>query len=912
MRIKKIKANPKPSATPTSIFTNYFQALQEEDTPQAHDRIPDETSQISTTAQSYPDIQTAPLSQTAPKPAAGSSDSSPVPQLPQHKTPRKGAQGSNTTKNKRGNTKSQNSTPAKTDSSQKGKTVAEPKQRTLQAFYSLSQQTNPSTTRHEGHSTTNVPPARVIQQATPHRQTPAWGPQVTERDIQQASPHSQSQSVTNSEDINPTHPSDRSTTINRSLSLAEPIHNSSRLTHSRDQDVNAQQSQTKLPSILSAPTQQCQCKVPEPTINESERDIRRATLHSQSPTDTAMDQLDPTDHMDMTSTTWPQLINPTDAIQAASTIRELEPRETHAKTPIQSNERDIPQAPQHSQPSLVTTALKHPHQYPTIPQRQSNPTEARHSSIAAQSIPTITNKQNTLHRTPITKDTQKKTKTKNKKKEGKAEPPPPPPPPPLPAEVSDEDIYTFLDIHVPATAYAPIMTADIKVGFLNINALYGVTKMPYVHWLMRMAKLDVVALIDVRSTDASIPYLLANIRKELGPGSRVKSTYGPPGHEEQVRRRHRQSHNSRVGGQIYIMSPTWGRFCSTTWADPSGLGLVSGAEFCPCDSARTLIISTYWPGPPTAANAGEGSLWKQWIQWARASGIHGSPVDWVKRYIGSKITNFKHRYPYGTVICGGDFNATVGTGAGGANGNIERWVDEVKLSSAIHDVSTEERFTRWAGARGTGWIDHILYSKESPTTSLVGACILDQSVWAGISDHRWVIAGFSFPDSIPQQPIPKRTMPLPPDVDLTDKKRVVKYQQRLSQVVSSIKNHEASERLLQICLASQRTAKEIFGRRTPAQKHFNGWSPQLVTLKAQAACLLEIRRCLTGEKGHPRWRGDRITVGIMEEVTKWEKISKKLKWVDTNQRQTCIDSTPTCSPTALRLMHSIIAHPIDH
>ena len=42
----------------------------------------------------------------------------------------------------------------------------------------------------------------------------------------------------------------------------------------------------------------------------------------------------------------------------------------------------------------------------------------------------------------------------------------------------------------------------------------------------------------------------------------------------------------------------------------------------------------------------------------------------------------------------------------------------------------------------------------------------------------------------------------------------------------------------------------------------------------------------------------------MEEVTKWEKISKKLKWVDTSQRQTCIDSTPTCSPTALRLIPS--------
>jgi hypothetical protein len=118
MRIKKITANPKPSATPTPYFTNYFQALQEEDTPQAHDRIQDETSQESTSAQSYPVLQTAPLSQTAPKPAAaGSSNSSPVIQLSQHKTPRKGAQGSNTTKNKRGNTKSPNSTPAKTDSS---------------------------------------------------------------------------------------------------------------------------------------------------------------------------------------------------------------------------------------------------------------------------------------------------------------------------------------------------------------------------------------------------------------------------------------------------------------------------------------------------------------------------------------------------------------------------------------------------------------------------------------------------------------------------------------------------------------------------------------------------------------------------------------------------------------------------
>ena len=254
--------------------------------------------------------------------------------------------------------------------------------------------------------------------------------------------------------------------------------------------------------------------------------------------------------MDSTSTPCPRVTNPTSKGQAASMTGDLEASKTPAKTPTQTKERDIPQAIQRSQPSQVTATLKHPTQHSTLPQGQHDTMETRHSSALLQSTSALPNKQTATIRTPTTKDKQKKKKTKNKKKEGKEDPPTPlPPPPPLPAEVTDEDIYTFLDLHVPAATYAPIMAADIKVGFLNINALYGVTKMPYVHWLMRAAKLDVVALIDVRSTDASVPYLLANIRKELGPGSRVKSTYGPPGHEEKIRRRNRQSHNSRVGGR---------------------------------------------------------------------------------------------------------------------------------------------------------------------------------------------------------------------------------------------------------------------------------------------------------------------------------------------------------------------------
>jgi hypothetical protein len=293
-------------------------------------------------------------------------------------------------------------------------TVAEPRQQILKAFYSLSQQSIPNTIRHEGHSTTNVPPARVIQQANPHSQTPAWGPQVTERDIQQASPHRQSQSVTDSEYIDPTH---------LSHSPAEPTHSSSRITHTCDQDVDELQALTKPLSILPVPTQHCHFKAPEPINDASERDNRRANLHSQSQSDTVIDQLDPTDHMDSTSTPCPRVSNPTSTRQAASTTGDLEASKTPANTPTQINERDIPQAIQRSQPSQVTATLKHPTQHSTLPQGQHDAMETRHSSASVQSTSAPANKQNTTTRTPTTKENQKEKKTKNKKKERKAAPP---------------------------------------------------------------------------------------------------------------------------------------------------------------------------------------------------------------------------------------------------------------------------------------------------------------------------------------------------------------------------------------------------------------------------------------------------------------------------------------------------------
>ena len=500
----------------------------------------------------------------------------------------------------------------------------------------------------------------------------------------------------------------------------------------------------------------------------------------------------------------------------------------------------------------------------------------------------------------------KQPKTKPKKKK----PPtlPPLPPPPLPEEVSPEEIDSFLDAYVNPNRFRPLVAADLKVGFINIASLYGSTKLPYILWLMDRAQLDIVVLVDVRSTDASIPFLLSHLRGALGPGSRAKSTYGPPGHEETVHRRQRASHNSRVGGQVMLCSPHWGRFCSTTWADPSGLGLVIGAEFSPNPATRTLVMGVYIPVPPlrgadpTEASA---SLWRLWIRWARSNGIRGTPLEWVKAYISTKIINFRNRHPEGTIVCGGDYNATVGTGPGGVHGRLDTWMEDCHLSSAIHELGIRGVHTRWSGTTPTGHIDHILYDKDSTASRLVTAMVLEESVWADLSDHRWVLAGLSFAQTIPPRPVARPKPDQLVDVDLTDKTRVALYQDLLQVATSREVNKDPGQRLLDICQLSQQTARRVFGKRNVKHRFFNGWSPHLIAYKAQAACLLEIQRCLTGAHAHPKWTTAQVVPGIHQEVTRWVNTVESLRWPDPKAKHQCMDAIPECSPSALRLLQPL-------
>ena len=115
-------------------------------------------------------------------------------------------------------------------------------------------------------------------------------------------------------------------------------------------------------------------------------------------------------------------------------------------------------------------------------------------------------------------------------------------------------------------------------------------------------------------------------------------------------------------------------------------------------------------------------------------------------------------------------------------------------------------------------------------------------------------------------------------------------------------NPDPAQRLLDICLASHQTTHSGFGKRNPSHQYFNGWSPQLVTLKAHAYCLLEIHRCLTGAHFHPQWTLAQIGPGIQREVSRWEQVANRLHWPEPGAKHQCLDIIPECSPSALRLL----------
>ena len=114
--------------------------------------------------------------------------------------------------------------------------------------------------------------------------------------------------------------------------------------------------------------------------------------------------------------------------------------------------------------------------------------------------------------------------------------------------------------------------AGFRHATLNVNGLNEGKLDKILIWMMKDS-IDSLTLIDVRGSNAALPYWKETIRRCLGPASKVYHALAVPfkfkaGQPKQV----------RVGGLLHIIGSRWGRRSSNFYQDPSGLGLVSAVD----------------------------------------------------------------------------------------------------------------------------------------------------------------------------------------------------------------------------------------------------------------------------------------------------------------------------------------------
>jgi hypothetical protein len=102
---------------------------------------------------------------------------------------------------------------------------------------------------------------------------------------------------------------------------------------------------------------------------------------------------------------------------------------------------------------------------------------------------------------------------------------------------------------------------------------------------MELFHIDVLCLQDVRLFANEARRLKKHAAAMLGPGCLIKASILTPHPDPETLRQ-----SNRVGGQLLIVSPRWGRRCVSSWTDDSGLGLAVGwSDLCPW----TTTHSTY-------------------------------------------------------------------------------------------------------------------------------------------------------------------------------------------------------------------------------------------------------------------------------------------------------------------------------
>ena len=407
---------------------------------------------------------------------------------------------------------------------------------------------------------------------------------------------------------------------------------------------------------------------------------------------------------------------------------------------------------------------------------------------------------------------------------------------------------------------------------------------------MSLERLDVFFLIDTRTPLRAGKILGRQARDVLGPGSVALVSPARPAQDSGP-----SSRQALVGGQLLLIAPSWGCALKAARKDPTGLGVLTEAVLG-CSGGDILLIGTYFPCPSptgTGGTPGSNKLWDKLQQWMHQHNIQDSPSQYLADLITLKTLRHCSRGSSTLspiALVGGDFNATWADHLGPLK-SLGGWASAASLLSPIAQASTdgpEPLYSYYHGTTPKSLIDHLLLS-SSCQGHIAFAGVGCGAFFGSISDHRPVLLGLQLHHGQPSMTLGKQASVSPPrslDLDITQEKLVADYQAYTEGLLTSIPAspsvEEASSQLQTLCINSaawlqKQGRKKAF--RSVGRRHYDGWSPAAMALKAQLVALTIIQGHLHGHRGHLLWRSqDHMDTGLPRIIEQWERFVRGLSW----------------------------------
>ena len=136
----------------------------------------------------------------------------------------------------------------------------------------------------------------------------------------------------------------------------------------------------------------------------------------------------------------------------------------------------------------------------------------------------------------------------------------------------------------------------------------------------------VLTIVDIRINAESAKALARTVQTRLGPGS--QALYSTCTNDIM-----------KVGGQMVIIVPKYGKTMHKFWTERTGLGLVVSITL-QVGKTSLMIMGTYWPCAPTSKTDSKGApqaLYSKTESFLQKDKIKLNPIEYIKDAIEQRM-----------------------------------------------------------------------------------------------------------------------------------------------------------------------------------------------------------------------------------------------------------------------------------